>query len=649
MLSSIMTVGEVLNSRKFYIPIFQRAYEWSTQDVARLFRSIDKSSNGVKSQFIGNMVFRDTAVIDGQQRLISLIIALIALGDTHYVGSIAVHNQDSKDWELFISGEDCETRMYHNMQSLKMLCEASDRGTESLLSGLKALKVCVIELSEDDDAQAVLDSLNGTGKSLSDVDLIRNLDLMACGSEDEQANAYDMSWRLLDETSGTLGIERLELLTRFFLQTRRLQSRSAIQEHRLLDFYDMEKPIYGELHAYCEGLLKASSVELPWQMKAMIDNLHWIGAPELESVITSIMLNVGNGELGLEDAGVIIQYIVAFMMHIFITGIEESEAYSRIESAFQRFSFGGDIKSELQKLAYLLFYDEQFGTDFIDMFEQSIAESKTYSLRVIEFFLRNVEIKMSRKEVDFKNVDVLRFSDEYKGFQLSGDSTNDIGYYSKYERLLADYIIVDSDSAYADCNGFISALGASRFAVTRGMKRAFNSGEEGIKKRFELISSAALHIFAVPKMDMATKVSMSSPSRWYDVSEIRSCRGLKAAGLKIQDTEYSGDVFRAIAKTWRAAGCLAILLVLKQSGVLSSQKNIKSFIRSCTDKLVIDDEPMFTFSSGTKPKNSLLIGDSLYCKMSGSGDKILKQLDMVQTYLGIEGEDKRILFQFSKS
>ncbi|MGH7241718.1 MAG: DUF262 domain-containing protein [Candidatus Saccharimonadales bacterium] len=85
------TIGALITfssaPRTIRIPIYQRSYQWDESKALDLLRLSDPDTN--EFGFIGTMVFVQKAnqgldVVDGQQRLLSVIIILCALRDFIY-------------------------------------------------------------------------------------------------------------------------------------------------------------------------------------------------------------------------------------------------------------------------------------------------------------------------------------------------------------------------------------------------------------------------------------------------------------------------------------------------------------------------------------------------------------------------------------
>ena len=85
---------EIINGfKQFVIPVFQRDYSWTTEQCEQMWNDIIRagSNSGAGGHFMGSIVYVGTEtasatfstwlVIDGQQRLTTLVLLLTALRD----------------------------------------------------------------------------------------------------------------------------------------------------------------------------------------------------------------------------------------------------------------------------------------------------------------------------------------------------------------------------------------------------------------------------------------------------------------------------------------------------------------------------------------------------------------------------------------
>lgn len=229
-------------SPQFVIPIYQRTYSWTDKQCRQLWDDILRagSSNTVAVHFIGSIVYVEQGlsqvthqapllVIDGQQRLttVSLLIEALAraLGDSepvdgfsaaklrHYYLSNPLESGD-RYFKLLLSQtdnaslkaviknieqpKDPSLRVTQNFDLFSDLLAGQKGDLAPICRGLAKLVVVDIALSRDqDNPQLIFESMNSTGKELSQADLIRNFILM--GLEPSlQTRLYEEYWRPME-------------------------------------------------------------------------------------------------------------------------------------------------------------------------------------------------------------------------------------------------------------------------------------------------------------------------------------------------------------------------------------------------------------------------------------------------------------------
>lgn len=245
-------IFEILNGNKqFIIPIYQRSYSWNIEQCKRLWSDIVKmQKNNKTSHFVGSIVniaeqtmptgVQKYMIIDGQQRMTTLTLLLLALRN------YAKNNPTDKT----IKSERIDNMLLKNEyedgdERYKLILTKTDRdilislideknitdGTSSKLienynffvrsiydkeiqpvdiyNSIGKLQIVNITLDRvNDDAQAIFESLNSTGKELSESDLIHNYVLMGLNPK-EQTFVYEHFWYPMEqlfvyETQGTM-------------------------------------------------------------------------------------------------------------------------------------------------------------------------------------------------------------------------------------------------------------------------------------------------------------------------------------------------------------------------------------------------------------------------------------------------------------
>lgn len=235
-------IFEILNGNKqFQIPVYQRHYSWEQEHCKRLWDDIvEMCQNNREAHFIGPIVniaeqvmpirVQKFMIIDGQQRITTLMLLIIALRDyvlerledktiAHLSIEKLLKNESGSEKErnkLLLTEQDDKvftglvdrlsvesswksSRIYRNY---RQFCEYVRKGTltpEQIYQSIGKLQIVNITLSRSvDDAQAIFESLNSTGKELSQSDLVRNYVLMGLEA-DEQNDIYKHFWKPMED------------------------------------------------------------------------------------------------------------------------------------------------------------------------------------------------------------------------------------------------------------------------------------------------------------------------------------------------------------------------------------------------------------------------------------------------------------------
>ncbi|MCD7918901.1 MAG: DUF262 domain-containing protein [Clostridiales bacterium] len=222
------------SKRTFYIPVYQRNYDWKASECMTLFKDIEavaKSSTQI-SHFLGTIVyvegdssptFREFTVIDGQQRLTTIMILLKAIVDscddeelkediveTYLINrrcseklriKLKPMKSDAKNFQKLIDNQydsQDNSPIFNNYKLFIDLIEKSSLSAAEVYNGIQRLEIVYIELDhEKENPQLIFESLNSTGLDLTQADLIRNYLLM--GQEyHRQEELYNKYWSKLE-------------------------------------------------------------------------------------------------------------------------------------------------------------------------------------------------------------------------------------------------------------------------------------------------------------------------------------------------------------------------------------------------------------------------------------------------------------------
>ena len=200
----------------FVIPDFQRPYSWENENINSFLEDLEYAIDGKKTHFFGSIVFindgENKMIIDGQQRVTTVLIMLTALyhiiktnpkrslrpanqiKDQYLYNDKSYHKENNRiklrtvstDNKIFesifeqniISEKQKASRLYQAYRLFINFFENKDN-LDKYLEALSMFEIVIIALdSSDDNPQKIFESINSTGKPLSDGDKIRNFALM---------------------------------------------------------------------------------------------------------------------------------------------------------------------------------------------------------------------------------------------------------------------------------------------------------------------------------------------------------------------------------------------------------------------------------------------------------------------------------------
>ena len=242
-------------SLRFVVPVYQRRYSWGKAQCRQLWADIVTAGRHPdRTHFIGSIVWMQEGgigpdgvsrclLIDGQQRLTSVTLLLIALAE--YARERPENLRFSADmlidrgylvdkyatgegrYKLTLSGDDREvlhsmcdhvvapdrpnhantgSRLETNLDLFRSLVAAID-DANVVWNGLQRLEVVSVTLDQDrDEPQLVFESMNSTGLDLETSDLVRNYMLMGC-SMAEQKTLYEDYWLPMERVLGNLSFD----------------------------------------------------------------------------------------------------------------------------------------------------------------------------------------------------------------------------------------------------------------------------------------------------------------------------------------------------------------------------------------------------------------------------------------------------------
>lgn len=202
---------------QYQIPIYQRAYAWENEQCEKLIRDIAEAGTpGNPNHFIGSVILKKEKssilslynVIDGQQRLTSVSLLLLALRrycldfpatlqdqmvscaikglfETHLVNQTFKNTSlyyklqlkagnDRTEYENLLRNILGNGRLAKNFQFFYDFIKDNKISPQEIYDGIRNAQLALVVLANDENPQLLFEAVNDTGVDLTQVDLIRN-------------------------------------------------------------------------------------------------------------------------------------------------------------------------------------------------------------------------------------------------------------------------------------------------------------------------------------------------------------------------------------------------------------------------------------------------------------------------------------------
>lgn len=484
---------------QFTIPVYQRNYNWEEKQCSTLINDIidiSMDTNG-NTHFIGSIVYmsdgvhsigkNDFSVIDGQQRLTSITLLLIAI--YHRANDFKEERirdmvleryltdkylDDANKMKLILPGVNCKILKYlldrdiiwvedtqkdsNLLKNYKFFYESIEdiNKLKIIISGIeKLLYVDIILEKGKDDPQRIFESLNSTGLDLSQSDLIRNFILMDLDRE-KQNEIYEDYWVEIENNTKTYKKKKLNILLSEFLrdyltiELKKIPNQKKVFEEFKNNYdykdYDLIIEKIKDIKKYSDIYNKILNPEKEEDLDISI-NLRYLKAMDL-GVINPFLMSIYNDyikEKFEKDTFIkILELLQSYLLRRYVCGeptgalnkifaslynrIDKNNYYSSLESILvnQNFPKNEEFKSSLKTKALYKDGDKlNYIFDRLENFEHNER---------VDVFADNITIEHifpQKPNKDWKEAlsqsefdDMLALKDTISNLTLTGSNSN---------------------------------------------------------------------------------------------------------------------------------------------------------------------------------------------------------------------------------
>ena len=586
-------------SPQFVIPIYQRTYSWTERECRQLWDDIVRtgSNDAVSAHFVGSIVYIEQGlyqvssqspllVIDGQQRLttVTLILEALArqLGNSEPVDGFSAKKlrsyyllnpleEGERGFKLLLTQTD-KASLLALVQQKAQPTDQSLRVTENfaffeeqvqnlgadlpaLCHGLAKLVVVDIALSRDqDNPQLIFESMNSTGRELSQADLIRNFILM--GLEPAyQTRLYEDHWRPIEAGFGQEGYgAHFDSFMRHYLtlKTGEIPNVRAVYEAfkshaRTPDIAAVGvDALVEDIHAFA-GYYCAMALgkETDKKLAEAFRDLRELKVDVAYPFLLELYEDYANGRLGGTDFEAVVRLIEAYVFRRAVCAV----ATNSLNKTFA--TFGRTLQKEryLESVqAHLLTLPSYRRFPGDEEFKRECVARDLYNFPRRSYWLRRLE-NDGRKE----RVPVDEYTIEHilpQNANLSAKWQDELGpewrsvqetwLHTLGNLTLTGYNAEYSDRPFSQKRDMKGGFRESPLKLNDGLGSLEKWVEGAIKNRAERLAAVAAGVWAVPSLQA-------------DVLESYRPRGEKSAGYTIDDHPQlaTGSAMRELFEIFR--------------------------------------------------------------------------------------------------
>ncbi len=446
-------IFEYMNgTRQYSIPIYQRVYSWEIEHCKRLWVDIvSMQKENREGHFVGSIVridevsaagFPKAMIIDGQQRLTTLTLLLIALRDfiNRHSTSTEINAAEITD-TLLINPYKRNSDRYKllltktDQEALRMLIEGTVASQDSasriianynFFSGQIAKgaltpdeiyqaigKLQMVDIALDrqyDDPQAIFESLNSTGMDLKDSDLIRNFILMGLPSA-KQELVYNNVWRPMEELF--LYGNQARLMDNFFRDYLTMQLGRLVNQRDVYKEFKTYRNIYwnAKTEELCRDLLAFakhysdmdSGESGDAELKSLYIDLKTIGLGVAYPFLMKVHEDCANSVISIETLREIVSICVNYALRRSVCGMRTTGLnymFAVLKNSINETDYLNSIKAFfiLQETSKEFPYNKRFADEFVI---QDI-----YSKKICRFILCKLETWNGHKIVSLDDLSV---------------------------------------------------------------------------------------------------------------------------------------------------------------------------------------------------------------------------------------------------
>jgi uncharacterized protein with ParB-like and HNH nuclease domain/predicted transport protein len=549
-------IYQILNgSKQFVIPVYQRTYSWEKEQCMRLWRDIaamQKSNR--EGHFVGSIVnieekampigVQKYMIIDGQQRLTTLTLLLIALRDYASVHSeeaginahkitdtllLNAYESGSDRYKLFLTqtdrevlikliehspmGDEVISRLIDNYLFFAGQIAKMELSPVEVYQSIGKLQIVNITLDrQSDDPQAIFESLNSTGIDLSESDLIRNHILMGLDT-DKQTAVYNNTWR---PTELLFNYERASsLMDKFFrdyltMKLGRIPNKNKVYEEFKayhancgLEVSDLCLDIYSFSKHYTDMYFCRSGDE---RLKSLYEEMRSVQMEVAYPFLMKVHDDCDSGVITLDELLEIIRLCVSYVLRRSICDIPTNslnKTFATMKNHIRADDYLNSVK------AFFIMQDsyKEFPND--ERFISAFLSRDIYHMRICNYILSRLENYNNKSAVKTDALTIEHIIPQNPKLSMEwvanlGENWREVQ--KKYLHTIGNLTLTAynsemSDSSFTDKLDMEGGFKQSALRLNRYVVMQTTWGEDQVKTRGSELGKLAKNIWPFPALN----------------------------------------------------------------------------------------------------------------------------------------------------
>lgn len=570
--------------KQFVIPIYQRVYSWGKEHCEQLWDDIIKTGGNdqIKGHFIGSIVFvhdgiyttnyNELLIIDGQQRLTTITLLLIAL--RNYLNDedeflekfsrkkiqnrylINSDEKGDKKFKLILSEPDRDTllslidkdrrkpsepslKIVENFKLFEKWISKNTDKLETIFKGLEKLMIVWIALKkEKDDPQLIFESMNSKGIELTQTDLIRNYIVMETevGKQEDFHNQY---WRAMEEDFK----QNETLFNRFVrhyltIKTGKIPNIKKVyeafkdyQQKEGIEIEDLLKDLQKYCGYFCQIVFKKEDdKDLNKALSFLVDLEMDVNYP----LLLELYSDYSDGVLSKADFISIIYLTESYLCRRAVCGIPSNglnKFFASFTKKIDKDQYRESIKAHflsLEKTTGKFPKDSEFRDSLIT--KELYGRNKTKKKKKkTKYFLERLENFDTKEPVDTQKCTIEHIMPQ----TLTKEWKRDLGenfqaIHDKYLHTIGNLTLTGynnkySNKSFQEKRGMENGFKQSPLKLNQSLKDWESFGEEKIEKRANDLADFALKIWTYPNLEAETLEGYKSKKekKVYDLSSYK--------------------------------------------------------------------------------------------------------------------------------